>query len=110
MSAHCQPAHPAAELEALLAAIAQGIDALVTWDIAAFQSAAQRQSEICDSIASSSAMPHSTAEKAVALQVRELSLIYVRLLQHSIHWTHTLRTILQNGGHSPYRASVHFRG
>lgn len=111
MSAASQPEHASSELDALLAAIAEGIDALVAWDVGAFQSAAQRQSELCDCIAANSALPRSTADKAVALQVRQLSRIYTRLLHHSIHWTHTLRAILQSGGHtSPSRASVDFRG
>jgi hypothetical protein len=109
MSAPAQAEHAASELDALLAAIDEGMDALVAWDIGAFQSAAQRQSEICDRLAAR--LPRGTADVVSARKVRELSRIYVRLLQHSIHWTHTLRTILQNGGHtSPRRASVNFRG
>jgi hypothetical protein len=111
MSAPSQAEHKPSELDALLLAIADGIDALVAWDIAAFQSAAQRQSELCTRIASRSVSPRSAADITAAIQVRKLTRIYARLLQHSIHWTHTLRTILQDSGHiSPCHGSVHFRG
>ncbi len=111
MNAPNQAEPAASDLDSLLTAIADGMNALVAWDIAAFESATHRQSQLCCRIASTSAMPRSAADKAAALRVRALSSIYARILQHSIHWTHTLRTILHDGGHAlPCRASVHFRG
>lgn len=97
------------DLDALLAAISDGIDALVAWDVAAFQSAADRQSEICDRIAIHPRLPHSAEDAATVRKVCELNRVYNRLLQHSIHWTRTLRTIL----HSDWRTSpsrVNLRG
>jgi hypothetical protein len=99
------------DFDALLAAISDGIEALVAWDITAFQSAAQRQSSICDGIASDSRLPRHPPDAAKLQKVRELNRAYDRLLQHSIQWTCTLRAILQAGGHQPSsHASVHFRG
>ncbi|MGA3128285.1 MAG: hypothetical protein ABSD13_16405 [Candidatus Korobacteraceae bacterium] len=120
------------ELDALLSAISAAIEALVAWDIAAFDSAVERQRSICDRLASlrcptsaavsrcgslpapagsSPALPYSPAAAATARKVRELNRVYDRLLQHSIHWTRTIHSILEAGGHSfPGRASVHFRG
>ena len=102
-----RPAEPG-ELDALLLAISDGIDALVAWDIAAFESAVARQSAISTRIAASTGRPPSPA---AAHRVVELNRVYSRLLQHSLQWTRTLRTILQAGGHQlASRASVHFRG
>lgn len=105
------------ELEALLAAIAGAIDALVAWDITAFDSAIERQRRICERLASIPCAPAagsarlSPAAAATARKVRELNRVYDRLLQHSVHWTRTMHSILEAGGHSfSSRASVHFRG
>jgi hypothetical protein len=123
------------ELDALLSAISAAIEALVAWDITAFDSAVERQRAICARlapatgslapavgsgeaalpdfapVASSLALPHPPAAAATARKVRELNRVYDRLLQHSIHWTRTIHSILEAGGHSfPSRASVHFRG
>jgi hypothetical protein len=99
------------DFDALLAAISDGIEALVAWDITAFQSAAQRQSSICASIASNSQLPKHPPDTGKLQKVRELNRVYDRLLQHSVQWTRTLRAILQAGGHQPSsHASVHFRG
>jgi len=128
------------EFDALLSAISAAIEALVAWDIAAFDSAVERQRAICARLASAAgspapaagspapaagspalpdpapvagtpALPHSPAAAATARKVRELNRVYDRLLQHSIHWTRTIHSILEAGGHSfPGRASVHFRG
>jgi hypothetical protein len=107
LAAHEEPG----DFDALLAAISDGIEALVAWDIAAFQSAAQRQSSICDSIASNSRQPKHPPDAGRLQKVRELNRVYDRLLQHSIRWTRALRAILQAGGHQPSsHASVHFRG
>ncbi len=105
------------ELEALLAAIAGAIDALVAWDITAFDSAIERQRGICERLASIPCAPAagsarlSPAVAATARKVRELNCVYDRLLQHSVHWTRTMHSILEAGGHSfSSCASVHFRG
>jgi len=99
------------DFDALLAAISDGIEALVAWDITAFQSAAQRQFSICDSIASNSLLPEHPPDAGRLQELLELNRVYDRLLQHSIRWTRTLRAILQAGGHQPSsHASVHFRG
>jgi hypothetical protein len=104
------PQRPA-DLAALLAVISDGIEALVAWDVKAFQAAVERQSAICDRIAAYPTLPPNPDEVATIRKVRELNRIYGRLLKHSNHWTHTLRTILQIGGHmSSDRATVHFRG
>ena len=39
------------ELDALLASISEAMDALVTWDVTAFQSVVERQREICERLA-----------------------------------------------------------
>ncbi len=99
------------DFDALLAAISDGIEALVAWDITAFQSAAQRQASICGSIVSDSRLTEHPPDAGRLQKVRELNRVYDRLLQHSIQWTRTLRAILQAGGHQPSsHASVHFRG
>jgi hypothetical protein len=97
------------ELDALLAAISDGIAALGAWDVAAFQAAAERQSEICDRIAAHSMLPPSAEDAVMARKVRELNRVYDRLLQHSIRWACTLRTILQDDGRKP-SVRVHFKG
>jgi hypothetical protein len=104
------------ELEALLAAITGAIEALVAWDITAFQSAVERQRLICERLArlpasEFSGLHRSPATAATARKIRELNRVYDRLLQHSIHWTRTLHSIMEAGGHTlPSRATVHFRG
>jgi hypothetical protein len=109
------PSASPAELEALLAAISEAIEALVAWDHTAFQSVVERQRAICERLANlpagSAGAPLSPASVAAARKVRELNRVYDRLLQHSIQWTRTIHSILEAGGHSiPSRASVHFRG
>jgi hypothetical protein len=107
LAAHEEPN----DFDALLAAISDSIEALVAWDITAFQSAAQRQSSICESIASDSWLTKHPPDAGRLQRVRELNRVYDRLLQHSIQWTRTLRAILQAGGPQPSsHASVHFRG
>jgi len=109
------PATPA-ELEALLAAIAEAIEALVAWDNTAFESVVERQRVLCEHLAALSSAPApiaplSPAAAETAHKVRELNRVYDRLLQHSIQWTRTIRSILEAGGHTfPSHASVHFRG
>lgn len=120
-----QPAPPKQpdELDALLVAISDGIDALVAWDSTAFQSALDRQSAICLQICTRSAPAAGSAalsdtlisapqySSATARKVRELNRVYDRLLQHSIQWTRTQRFILQAGGlQLPCLPSIHFRG
>ena len=105
------PPHPPGELDALLAAISDAIEALVAWDITAFQSAVDRQSAACNRIAANSNWSRDPATVATARKVQDLNRVYDLLLQHSFHWTRTIRAILQAGGHHfPSRVSVHFRG
>ena len=99
------------EFDALLSAISDGITALVAWDITAFQDASDRQRAICDRLAIHSEWRHQSNAVAGAKKVQELNRVYDRLLQHSIHWTRTIRSILDASGHSLQgRASMHFRG
>jgi hypothetical protein len=100
------------ELDALQSAISDAIKALVDWDIAAFHSAAERQSEICGRLAGiKNGWSQSPDATEAARQVQKLNRVYDRLLQHSIHWTRTVGSILEAGGHSfQNRATVHFRG
>jgi hypothetical protein len=96
------------EFDALLAAISDGIAALVAWDIAAFDAAVELQREICAGIA---LKPASACIPAAARKVQDLNRVYDRLLKHSVHWTRTLHAILQTGGGSLSRRSpLHFRG
>lgn len=109
------PAHPVAaasgELDSLLAAISEAIEALVAWDISSFESAVERQREICERLTQCSEWRALPAAAATARRVRELNCVYDRLLRHSVHWARTIQSILQAGGHSfPSRASVHFTG
>lgn len=98
------------DLDALLAAVSDAIQSLVAWDVAAFQSAVERQREICSRLRSQPGWRKLPESQATARQVRELTRVYDRLLQHSVHWTRTIQSILQAGHPFPRRASVHFRG
>jgi hypothetical protein len=100
-----------AELEALCAAIASTIDAMVEWDILAFESAVLLQSEICCRIGDGSRIAKSARNISLARKVRHLSRVCARMLEHSIRWTHTLRAILGSGAQTAdRRTTVHFRG
>jgi hypothetical protein len=102
------PASPS-ELDALLSAIAEAIDALAAWDHTAFDSAVERQRAICQRLRPGALLSPEAA--ATARKVRELNRVYARLLQHSRQWTRTLHAIFEAGGHTlPSHASVHFRG
>jgi hypothetical protein len=105
------PAPAQAELDALLTAISQAIEALIAWNITGFESAVERQREICERLGDQPAWRHLPGIAAAACKVKELNRDYERLLRHSVHWTRTIQAILQASGHSlPSRASVHFRG
>ena len=98
------------ELDALLAAISDAVEALVAWDISAFQSAVERQQAVCERLARK-APCQPLADAATARRVQELNRVYDRLLRHSAHWAHTIHAMLQASGHTDCRrASVHFRG
>jgi hypothetical protein len=98
-------------LDALLPAISDAIEALTAWNLAAFQSAVERQRAICDGLARHSAWRQSPGAAATARQVQDLNRIYDRLLRHSMHWTRTLQSIFEASGvPRPGCASVHFRG
>jgi hypothetical protein len=99
------------ELDALLAAIAEAIEALTAWNIPGFESAVERQREICERLGCQTEWRKLPRTATTASKVKELNRSYDRLLQHSIHWTRTIQSILRAGGHSlPGRGSVHFRG
>jgi hypothetical protein len=101
----------AAELDVLLSAISDAIEALVAWKITAFQSAVERQRAICDHLALHPEWRQLPGTAATAGKVHDLNRVYDRLLQHSIHWTRILQSIHQaNGNPFPRGASVHFRG
>ena len=104
---------PSAEppgLEDLHAAISDAIAALVAWDITALQSAVDRQTVILRDLPHPSSQDQ-VAEAMTARKIQELNRVYDRLLQHSVHWTRTIQSILQASGHTlPNRATVHFRG
>lgn len=99
------------DLDALLSAISEAIEALVAWNLPAFQSAVERQRTLCDTLAHRSEFLRSPAAAVTARKVKELNRVYDRLLRHSLQWTRTLQSILEAGGHpQPGCASVHFRG
>jgi hypothetical protein len=107
------PIGPAANsgLDALLSSISEAIEALVAWNLPAFQSAIERQRALCDHLARHAEWRQAPNAAASALKVRELNRVYHRLLRHSMHWTHTLQSILEAAGSPPPGcASVHFRG
>ncbi len=105
------PAEPD-ELDRLLCAISEAIEALVQWNIPAFQAAVDRQSAICEGLALEKEWRQLPGAAATARKVQDLNRVYDRLLQHSIHWTRIIHVTLQSTGGNPYprRASVHFRG
>lgn len=99
------------ELEALHDAIAEAIDAMVACNLAAFQSAVERQRVLCEHLASDREWRLYPGAAATARKVQELNRIYDRLLRHSIQWTRTLQSIFEAGGvPAPSCTSVHFRG
>jgi hypothetical protein len=98
-------------LDALSSAISDAIEALVAWDLTAFQSAVERQRTLCDGLARHSEWRRSPNAAATARRVQALNRIYGRLLRHSLHWTHTLQSIFEaSGSPLPGCPSVHFRG
>jgi hypothetical protein len=98
------------ELDALVAAISEAIEALVAWNVDAFQSAVKKQQEICAQLALSPPRPCAAARDK-ARKVRELNRVYEHVLRHSIRWTRTMQSILR-GGESVMlrRSSMHFQG
>jgi hypothetical protein len=101
----------ACELDSLLSAISEAIEALKQWNVTAFQAAVDRQSAICGHLTLRPECHPLPGTVVAAKKVRELNRVYDRLLQHSLHWTRTMHSILEAGGHSYHRrASVHFRG
>ena len=84
------PAEPS-ELDRLLCAISEAIEALVQWNIPAFQAAVDRQSAICEAPRPERKNGGSSpGTAATARRVQDLNRVYDRLLQHSIHWTRTI--------------------
>ncbi len=105
------PPAGAAELDALLSAISEAIEALVAWNITDFDSAVERQRSICAQLALQPGWRQLPGAGAAARKIQDLNRVYDRLLQHSIHWTRTIQSIHQaNGNPFPRRTSVHFRG
>jgi len=110
-ASHAPVAPAAGELDALFAAISEAIEALVAWNVTAFQSAVERQREICERLARTSEWRQLPGTAASARRVQELNRVYDRLLRHSVHWARTIQSIHQASGHSLLScASVHFRG
>jgi hypothetical protein len=101
----------AAELDGLLAAISEAIEALVAWNLTAFEAAVERQRTICDGLALQSEWRRLPETEATARKIQDLNRVYDRLLRHSIRWSHTIQSIHQAGGDPfPRRAALHFRG
>ena len=100
-----------AELDGLLGAISEAIEALVAWNITAFQAAVERQRALCDRLDLEPEWCRLPGTQATARKIQDLNRVYNCLLRHSIHWTHTLQSIHQaDGDPFPRRAAVHFRG
>jgi hypothetical protein len=98
------------ELDALLLAITAAVEALLLWDVDSFREAAGQQRAICERLSSCGRLPLSTEIVRKARQIRELNLIYGRLLQHSIHWTKTLQAIGGGAACRQARRLVDIRG
>jgi gamma-glutamyl phosphate reductase len=107
------PTAPAesSELDALLCAISEAIEALVAWNITELQAAMARQSAICERLALKPELRRLPATAATVRKIQDLNRAYDRLLRHSMQWTRTLHAVFQAGGDPyPRRAAVHFRG
>ena len=101
----------AGDLDALLSSISEAIEALVAWNLPAFQSAVERQRSLCDQLARHAEWRRGPNAPVAAQKVRELNRVHDRLLRHSLQWTRTLQSIFEAAGSPPpSRASVHFRG
>jgi hypothetical protein len=98
-------------LDALLASISEAIDSLVAWNLPAFQSAIERQREVCAYLDRHAEWRQAPNAAATARKVRELNRVYHRLLHHSMQWTRTLQSIFEAAGSPPPAGvTVHFRG
>ena len=105
------PPAESSELDALLCAISEAIEALMVWNVTAFQAAIERQSAICQHLTLNPEWRQLPGTVATARKIQELNRVYDKLLQHSIHWTRTIHSIFEANGHSLQgRASMHFRG
>ncbi|PSH03184.1 MAG: hypothetical protein CXZ00_13525 [Acidobacteria bacterium] len=105
------PATDSSELDALLSAIAEAIQALESWDVTAFEGAVARQRAICKILPSITQWHQLPDTAAKARAVKEATRVYHRLLQHSIHWARVINAIFQAGGNPyPCRSSVRFKG
>ena len=99
------------DLEALFSSISEAIEALVAWNLPAFQSAVERQRALCDHLVRHTEWSRGPNAPVAAQKVRELNRGYDHLLRHSLQWTRTLQSIFEAAGSPPpSRASVHFRG
>lgn len=100
------------ELDLLLTAVSDALEALIAWDIEAFQDATRRQQLVCSHLGSG-ALQLNASDPIVqqkARTIRELNQRYARLLHHSIQWTRTLQNILQTGGHDlANRTTLHLQ-
>jgi hypothetical protein len=86
-----QPAAPVAadsastsELNALLMAISEAIEALVAWNLPAFQAAVERQRNLCDQLSRHCEWRQSPGAAATARKVRDLNCINDRIRLFSI--------------------------
>jgi hypothetical protein len=104
------PTRPDA-LDSLQSAISDAIEALVAWNIPAFECAVDRQRAACDCLAVKSDWRQFPGTAATAKKIHRLSQVYDRLLQHSVHWTRIVHSILERN-REPFspRSSVDFRG
>ena len=99
------------DLDALLVAVADGIDAVVACNFAAFQSAVERQRILCERLADDPEWRLLPGAAVTARKVQELNRVYERLLRHSVQWTRTLQSIFEAGGVPALPCtSVHFKG
>lgn len=111
MSHTCKLSTRPDALDSLLSAISDAIEALVAWNIPAYQCAVDRQRAACDQLAVKSDWRQSPGAAATAKKIRCLNQVYDRLLQHSVRWTRIVHSILERN-REPFsrRSSVDFRG
>ncbi len=107
----CEGSSALPDLDALLSAIADAVEALSAWNFPALDSALARQHILCTRIAATPAAHHGPQTASSAREVQKLNRVYHSLLQHSVQWTHTLAAI-HSTAQDPFSvpSSVTFRG
>lgn len=86
-------------LEKLMASVSDAINAMVEWDVEAFQAAVARQMALCAELNQFAQAPSATASDA-AQRVQALNRVYQRMVAHSIQWTRTLQSMMPSGSES----------